>query len=328
MTTKTKPTHKKTGSTTAIDLSIVIPVTERHDNLSELLQEYHDALSTHAQSIDFTVVLDGVYDAAKQQLEVAAKNGGFRIQVIQLARRFGESNALAVGFEATKSELLMTLPAYRQVSAEQLPEVLACIDDHDMVAARRWPRHDSTLNQWMTRVFHRVISWITQYDFRDLGCAVRVIRRRVLDEVRLYGDQHRFLPMLAAHRGFSVVEKSINQSKRETRVRVYAPGVYFTRLLDVITVFFLTRFTKKPLRFFGMVGGSLFAVGFLVLVVVVSQRLFFDTGLADRPALVMATLLVVLGAQLIALGLVGELVIFANARRDKEYTVAEMVNFD
>ncbi|MEO1037422.1 MAG: glycosyltransferase [Pseudomonadota bacterium] len=309
------------------ELNVVIPVSERHDDLDELIREYHAALSASVANIDYTVILDGDYPDSRRQLEEVAKTG-IRLRVVQLARHFGESNALAIGFEQTTADFVLTLPAYRQVNAEQLPEVLEAIADCDMVAARRWPRHDSGLNQWMTRAFHGVIRAITRYDFRDMGCGVRLIRRRVLEEVHLYGDQHRFLPMLAAHRGFTVREKSINQSALESRVRVYRPGVYFTRLLDVITVFFLTRFTKKPLRFFGMVGGGLSVIGGIVLLLLFVQRAFFGVALGDRPALVVATLFVVLGAQLIALGLVGELVIFTNARSDKEYTIAEMINFD
>ncbi|MEO0344799.1 MAG: glycosyltransferase [Pseudomonadota bacterium] len=313
--------------TTIPALTVVIPVTERHDNLDELIREYHDALSTSVERLDYIVVLDGDYPNGRKELEDAAQ-AGISLEVYQMARQFGESNALSIGFEKADADLVLTLPAYRQVETDQLVKLLEAIETCDMVVARRWPRQDSLLNQWMTRIFHGVIRFITKYDFRDLGCGVRLIRGRVLAEVNLYGDQHRFLPMLAAHRGFNVREKSINQSSRESKVRVYAPTVYFRRLLDVITVFFLTRFTKKPLRFFGIVGGSLFVIGGLALAVVIIQRLVFGVNLGDRPALVIATLMVVLGAQLIALGLVGELVIFAHARNDKEYTVAERLNLD
>ena len=309
-------------------LSVVIPVlADRHDNLQTLVQEYNDTLSPHVSDLEFVVVLDGPVLEAAAQLETIAATADVAVTTIQLSRSFGESNALVIGFENSRADLVLTLPAYRQVEETQLPELFSELGDWDMVVARRWPRTDSGMNQWMTRVFHQIIRWITRYDFRDLGCGVRLINRRVLDEVSLYGDQHRFLPMLAAHRGFRVREKSINQSKRESRVRVYAPRIYATRILDVVTVFFLTRFTKKPLRFFGMVGGSLLTTGLVALLVVSFQRIAFAIELGDRPALVIATLLIVLGAQLIALGLVGELVIFANARRDKEYTVGELVNF-
>ncbi|MEL6447912.1 MAG: glycosyltransferase [Pseudomonadota bacterium] len=306
-------------------LSVVIPVTERHDDLTTLIDEYHAVLSPVIGEIDYTVVFDGHYPKGRQQVEAAAA-AGLPIKIFQLARSFGEANALSIGFENSDAPVLMTLPAYRQVESEDLAQLLASLDEQDMIIARRWPRQDSALNQWMTRTFHRLIKGITRYDFRDLGCGVRLLKRRVAEEVHLYGDQHRFLPMLAANRGLAVEEKSIRQSTSESRVRVYAPVVYFRRFLDIVTVFFLTRFTKKPLRLFGIVGGSLFILGGLILSLIVVQRLFFGVELGDRPALVITTLMIVLGAQLFALGLVGELVIFANAKADKEYAIAERIN--
>ena len=306
-------------------ISVVVPVSERHDDLAQLLIEYDKALRNFVGQIEYIVVLDGDFVDAKKQIEAAAENG-LRIRLITLARSFGESTALAIGFDTAEFELVLTVPAYRQIEPSALGDIIGAIDDNDMIIARRWPRHDSLINRFVTRLFHGVVRWITGYDFRDLGCGVRLLRKQVTEEIRLYGDQHRFLPMLAAHRGFSVKEKSVQQSARESRVRVYGPGTYARRLLDVITVFFLTRFTRKPLRFFGLIGGSLFVVGGLFMAVLTMQRMFFDMDLGNRPALVITTLMLVLGMQLIALGLVGELVIFSHARSEKEYTVAETIN--
>ena len=315
----------KEGFTRDSKLSVVIPVSERHDTLSDLVADYAQALAKVADKIDFTIVIDGEFPKAVAQLQ-GMQPVGYRLNIIQLARKFGESTALAIGFDNVEGDYIMTLPAYQQVETDALPGLFEALNGSDLVIGRRWPRLDSKFNQLTTRLFHRVIRFITGFTYRDLGCSVRLMRRCVVDEVRLYGDQHRFLPVLAAYRGFDVHEKSIPQSTHEERYRVYQPGVYFRRLLDVFTVFFLVRFTKKPLRFFGIIGGLLLIVGGIALAYIIAQRLFFGLELGDRPALVIATLMVVLGTQLIALGLVGELVIFSSARQDREYTVAELIN--
>ncbi len=170
-------------------------------------------------------------------------------------------------------------------------------------------------------LFHGLVSWVTRLEVSDLGCGARAVRRRVFDEISLYGDLHRFLPVLADHQGFRVGEVDVRQSPKDRFEGIYRPREYAHRFLDIFTVFFLVRFTKKPLRFFGMIGASTFALGLLLLAVMVIQRQFFDQGLADRPLLLLASLLVVLGLQVFALGLLGELIIFTHARALKDYQV-------
>ena len=151
------------------------------------------------------------------------------------------------------------------------------------------------------------------------------MRREVLEEISLYGDQHRFLALLADRQGFRVKEIDVRQSPQDRFTGHYRTREYAHRMLDIFTVFFLTRFTKKPLRFFGMVGASTFGIGFVFLLYLIIDRLFFDQALADRPALLLSSLLVVLGLQLFALGLLGELIIFTHAKNIKDYQVDEVI---
>jgi Glycosyl transferase family 2 len=308
-------------------LSVIIPVTERFDDVAALFEAYKNALARTDADLQFVYVLDGGFaDLAEQLRKIDAHPHS--LEIIVLTKTFGESAALTLGFDAAKYDLIMTLPAYQQVSADSIPELLPHIADADIVVARRWPRHDSRLNRISTSLFHGLLKMFTRVSFSDLGCGVRLLRKRVVDEVIIYGDQYRFLPILADRRGFRVVEADLPQADSEANFRVYAPGVYVSRLLDLLGVFFIVRFTKKPLRFFGMVGSVLAGFGSAILLVVVLQRYFSEMSLADRPVLLLGSLLLVLGAQLFALGLIGELIIFTHARELKEYTVAETINMD
>jgi hypothetical protein len=195
-----------------------------------------------------------------------------------------------------------------------------------MVLSHRWPRHDSLLNRLQTKFFNFLLRRSTDLKIRDAGCSVRAFTKEVVKESQLYGDLHRFFPVIAHRQGFKVTEINVAQSQKDTHHRIYAPGVYIRRLLDLLTIFFLIKFTKKPLRFFGLVGSTLFALGLVSTLYILIERLFFDIGLADRPALFLSSLLIVLGVQIIAIGLIGEIIIFTHAKDIKEYKIDKIIN--
>jgi hypothetical protein len=168
---------------------------------------------------------------------------------------------------------------------------------------------------------------VTRQSFHDLGCNVRALKRAACMELQLYGDLHRFIPVLADRQGFRVREVKVRQSPKDRNSHVYRPREYTRRALDILTLLFIVRFTKRPLRFFGSIGVSMFALGALAILVMVVERLFLGQDLGSRPALLLASLLAVLGLQLLAIGLLGELVIFTHARQVKDYQVAEIVHF-
>jgi hypothetical protein len=153
------------------------------------------------------------------------------------------------------------------------------------------------------------------------------MKRQVLEEISLYGDQHRLLAALADRQGFRVLEVDVRQSPQDRFKGGYRTREYAHRFLDVFAVFFLVRFTKKPLRFFGMIGAITLAIGSALILYMVTGRLFFDEALANRPALLLSSLLVVLGLQLFALGLLGELIIFTHAGGMKDYQVDRVIEY-
>jgi hypothetical protein len=194
-----------------------------------------------------------------------------------------------------------------------------------MLIVVRRQRVGSAFERIRRRLFHGILKGITGHSYRDLGCGVRLLKRAVAEEITLYGDQHRFLPVLAERRGFNVREVELAQSPNDQFRGRYRLREYLHRILDIMTVFFLVRFTKKPLRFFGSIGFLTAGFGAIVVLLLVTQRLFYGMPLADRPALLLGSLLVVLGVQLFALGLLGELIIFSHAADSKEYAIRSIV---
>jgi len=306
------------------DYSVVIPVGPRVDELDVLVSEYDAAFESTGRSYEIIVVLDGRRTQWLQKLEELASSID-HLRVIELARQFGESSALEAGFDAARAETIVTLPAYYQIDPAEIPRLLTSGDEEvDMLIAVR-PRTGASFDKIRRRSFHALFRLTSGMAFRDLGCGVRLLRRAVAEEISLYGDQHRFFPALARRRGFRVREVELVQSSKDMFRGRYRLREYLHRLLDILAAFFLVRFTKKPLRFFGTIGFLAGSLGVIFTMVLVIQRLFFDMGLADRPALLLGSLLIVLGVQTFALGLIGELIIFTHGSQMKEYSIRRII---
>ena len=306
------------------EISAIIPVADRHDDIRELYEDYKRGVSNLGRSCEFIFVLDGEYPEVLEQL-IALQQQGDRLKIIKLSKSFGEATALSAGFDHATGDIFLTLPAYYQVEPSEIPKLIAELEHCDMAISYRWPRAGSKFELMRRNLFHKILKSFTGAAFHDLGCGVRAFKRQIAQEVTIYGDQHRFLPVLANRVGFKVREVQVSQSPKDHFHGTYRPREYLHRLLDIFTVFFLVRFTKKPLRFFGMIGTVTLAVGAAFLAYLIFERLFMGVPLGVRPALLLSSLLVVLGVQILALGLIGELIIFTHARDLKEYTVDEIV---
>ncbi|MEE9422709.1 MAG: glycosyltransferase [Gammaproteobacteria bacterium] len=305
-------------------LSVIVPITERYDSVKELFYEYKTGIEATGLSYEIIYVLDGDHAAVLEDLTQLQDSE--KLTIITLARQFGEATALNAAFSTAVGSLLLTLPAYWQIQASEIPALVTALKECDMALARRWPRNDSAINRLQTRAFNFILRSFSSLKIHDAGCSARAFKRAVIEEVQLYGDLHRFFPIIAHRQGFKVIEIDIAQSSKEAFRRFYSPGQYVRRLLDMLTIFFLVKFTKKPLRFFGLVGSGLTGLGLAATLYLIIERLFFDVALADRPALVLSSLLIVLGIQVIAIGLIGEIIIFTHARDLKEYRIDRIIN--
>ena len=308
------------------DIDVIVTVGARTDDLAALHRRRAEALRAAGYRPSFTYVVDGDLPEARDALAALARSTDDAC-VIQLSRQFGETAAILAGFANTKTDQLMILPAFEQVETSSLPRVLEALEGADLVTVRRYPRCDSALRRAQSYIFGSFLQRVGS-GFRDPGCTVHALKRSVLEETQLYGEQHGFLPLLAANVGFKVVEIDVPQARPDAARRVQRPGSYVHRLVDILSVFFLTRFTRRPLRFFGPVGAGCTVAGLLGLAIVVVQRLFFSMPLAERPALILSSLFVALGLQVLAIGLIGELIVFIHARSMRQYRVREIIEAD
>jgi glycosyltransferase involved in cell wall biosynthesis len=306
-------------------VSAIIPVGVRQSPLPDLFAKYKAGLQALDAPFEMIFVLDGPHPACETALiELAAR--GEPVTVVSLTRRFGEATALMIGFEHAAGGVIVSLPAYQQIDGSEIAKLVSTLADADIAVGHREPRSGGWFEALRRGAFHGLLHWVTGLRFRDLGCNARAFKRKVLDEIHLYGDQDRFLPVLAERQGFKVAEVAVRQAN-DGGAGVYMPKSYMRGFLDIFTVFFLVRFTKRPLRFFGMVGVGTLSLGVLALAYLVVDRVFLSVPLADRPALLIAALFIVLGVQIFALGLLGELIIFTHAGGSKDYQVDRVIHF-
>jgi glycosyltransferase involved in cell wall biosynthesis len=308
------------------EVSVVMPIVERVGDLRQLFAEFSAELARLDLSAEFIFVVDERLREVLPVLRELQNVGEREIVIVLPGGSFGESAALTLGWERARGERIVTLASYFQIDPRGLGPAFETLDSGaDMVVGWRHPRLDSLFNRFQTRLFHGIVNRLTSTTFHDVSCGFKVMKRRVARELNLYGGMHRFIPLLALSRGFIVREVPLPQRTEDRGTRYYGTGVYLGRLLDILNVFFLVKFTRTPLRFFGLLGSALFALGFLISLVAALQKIVFDVGISERAVLLLGVLLMVLGVQTLSLGLVGEIIIFTHARNVREYQVAEVI---
>jgi glycosyltransferase involved in cell wall biosynthesis len=307
-----------------VDISVVIPVSAESGDLEEIYRRFSGQLDQTGHSYEFIFVADGVTGQTFQVLQ-ALQREHTTVKIIKFNRVFGEAVALSAGFDKASGEIIITLAPFMQTHPEDLPKLLDEIKtDADMVIGWRYPRVDPLINRWQSAVFNWITHQLTKFPLHDLNCSLRVMRREVVTAIPVYGDQFRFLPVLAHRQGFRVKEIQVRHVEERGATGLYGLGSYVRRLMDILTLFFLVKFTKKPLRFFGLIGSTLLGSGLAINLYLSAVRLL-GHPIGDRPMLLLGVLLMVVGVQVVSIGLVGEIIIFAHAKQIREYHVEKVL---
>lgn len=307
---------------TDVAVSVIVPVGERPEPLDGLYEEYAPVLRETGRSFEFVFAVEAWGRGLLPALSPLTQRGE-PIRTLVVGQPVGEAALLKIAAAEARAPIVLTLPAYRRVDAAALPALIRRVEaGADVALAYRWPRRDPWVNRVQSALLHIALNRLVGERVRDVACGVRAMRREVLQRLPLYGEFSRFLPLFARREGHRVEEIPATQHHADTRTRIYRPGVYLRRVLDLLNLFFLLRFTEKPLRFFGLVGSLLALAGAAVLGVLLVQRLG-GQGIADRPLLLLGALLLVLGGQAIALGLVGEIIVHLHAPDRRPYRIAD-----
>jgi dolichol-phosphate mannosyltransferase len=314
-------------------LSIVIPVYNEMESLAALHQELSAVASEQKYDAEFIFVDDGSEDGSWNCIRSIAA-GDSRVRGVRFRRRFGKAAALNAGFRDCRGEIIATLDADLQDDPREIPKLLAKLNEGcDVVSGWKQVRHDPWRKVAASRVFNWLVSRFTGVKLHDHNCGMKCYRREVFDEVRLYGELHRFVPVLAAARGFKVGEVVINHRPRKFGRSKYGAGRFIKGFLDLLTVKFLTGFSQRPQHILGAVGLVFVALGigglaYLGIYWLISQMHpdWHWTPLHDRPAVLYSLASLLFGGQLMSIGFLAELIIAYHGRDCDTYSIAERLN--
>jgi glycosyltransferase involved in cell wall biosynthesis len=310
------------ASAERLDVTVVVPVQSPEAEIEDVAAALSAELEHSGKSYEILYVFDGVTGVAWKSAQALLKRSGSRVGTISFKNAFGESVCLSAAVERARGRYIVTSPQYVQVDPHELRAMLSALDaGADFVTPWRHPRVDPLLNQLQSTIFNALIRLIIRGPFHDLNCYFRAIRREVLEDVAIYGDMYRFLPVIAFRQGYKIQEVKVRHLKEWGAAGFFGLGVYARRALDVLAVMFLTKFTLKPLRFFGTVGGLFVLSGLAVGGFLAWRKYWHHEPVADQPLFFVGVMLCVLGVQIVGFGLVGEIIIFSQARNLREYRV-------
>jgi glycosyltransferase involved in cell wall biosynthesis len=303
-------------------ISVVVPIHNEERSVALLYDELRSALEPLGREWETIFVDDGSTDgsfAALTRLHAAAAN----VRVVRLRRNFGKSAALAAGFAQARGEVVVTIDGDLQDDPAEIPKLLAKLDEgFDLVSGWKTRRRDPLRRRVLSRVFNTVTRWISGVRLHDMNCGLKAYRADVVRGLRLYGELHRFIPVLAHHRGFRIAELPVNHRAREHGRSRYGLERYLRGFIDLLTVSFIGRYRHRPLHLFGGLGLTLSVAGTGILVYLTIDKLL-GHAIGQRPLLLLGVLLVVVGLQIFSLGLITELITSHHEERTSERERAE-----
>ena len=315
-------------------LSIVVPLLNEEGNLNLLHQQLTGALAPLNHAYEIIFVNDGSTDRSPEILnELFIQDP--QVQVIHFQQNFGKTAALTAGFHASQGEIIITLDADLQDDPAEIPALLNKLNQgYDLVAAWRYERQDPIDKTWPSRVFNWAVSTFSGVRLHDFNCGFKIYRRSVTEQIPLYSDFHRFIPVLAAGRGFRLAELAVQHHPRYSGVSKYGASRSVRGFLDFINVLFLTTYLRHPLRLFGAGGLIMVGLGAVIETYLAGLWLLRLFGWAEvgpigtRPLFLVGILAMILGIQLFSTGLLGEMLRYFTFRPEREYTIQKIQKHD
>jgi len=305
-----------------LSISVVIPLYNEEESLRELYEETIRELESLDARFEIIFVDDGSTDSSSQILKELEQKDP-RISIIRFRRNFGKAAALSSGFSIAEGEIIVTMDADLQDQPSEMHKLIEVLESgYDLVSGWKQVRHDPVTKRWPSKVFNFFTSALTGVPLHDMNCGFKAYRREVVEEIRVYGEMHRYIPVLASYRGFRVGEVVVEHRKRVFGRSKYGVARFFGGFFDLLTVIMLTRYNRKPLHAFGVFGVLMLSIGFAVELYLTAGW-FFGRWIGDRPALMFGVLLVIVGVQFIFFGLLAEMIAYS-ARREEDFSIREV----
>ena len=309
-----------------IAISVVVPVMNEEQNVRLLFEKLSAQLDQLEKSYEIVFVDDGSTDKTFAELRKLYDEHPGVVKVIRFRRNFGKTPALVAGFARSRGEVVFTMDGDLQDDPEEMPNFLAKLDEgYDLVTGWKFPRLDPLSKTFPSRIFNRMVGTLTGMHLHDINNGFKAYRREVIEDphLKLYGEFHRFVPVMAHWRGFRVAEIKVRHHPRKFGVSKFGARRFARGLVDLLNVLFLTSFLRTPLRLFGPLGAWTFFFGVLVEIFVIIRRILFNQLIHDQPILFVGIILMIFGIQFILTGLQSEMIRHYAFQPDEEYSIKQ-----
>ncbi len=311
-------------------VSIVIPLYNEEENVDILHQRVREAMGPVGFEYEIIYVDDGSTDSTLTRLEDIQKKDKKAV-VLSLRRNFGQTAAFAAGFDFARGDIVVTMDGDLQNDPKDIPKLIELIKDNDLVSGWRKKRKDPFFTRRVPSIIANwIISKVTGVKLHDYGCSLKAYRRDVIKNLKLYGEMHRFIPAVASWYGVRVAEVVTTHYPRLRGKSKYGLSRTIKVILDLITIKFLQSFSTKPLQFFGPIGLLTGAFGFLISLYLSIEKIFLGKSIGGRPMLLLGVLLIIVGIQLIGMGLLGEMLVrvYHESQRKPIYVIKRVIGPD
>jgi len=303
-------------------LSVVVPLFNEQDSLQPLSAEIRKVCI--ANNFDFEVIFvdDGSTDNSLKVIKDICR-GDRRFKYVSFQKNYGKSAALNIGFKKASGTVVVTMDADLQDDPGEIPNLILKLNDgFDMVSGWKKKRYDPFIKKHSSKFFNAVTRWFSGVKIHDFNCGLKIYKKNVLDQIRVYGELHRYIPVLANWKGFSVAELVVTHHPRKFGYTKFGISRFFKGFVDLLTVVFITRYAKRPMHLFGFLGAFSLIAGTILNLVLTYQKLFHNMPLSNRPMLFLGVLLIIVGMQFFSLGLIGEMMV-SSSHTSNEYTLRD-----
>lgn len=303
-----------------MDISIIVPLLNEEESLPILCDWIQRVMIANKFSYEIILIDDGSTDKSWHTIEELHNNNP-NIKAIKFRRNYGKSAALNTGFEAAKGEVVITMDADLQDSPDEIPELYRMIKEEsfDIVSGWKKKRYDSKLTKNIpSKIYNGITRRMTGIKLHDMNCGLKAYRIDVVKSIEVYGEMHRYIPVIAKWAGFRKIgEKVVEHRKRQYGQTKFGWERFINGFLDLMTIMFVSKFGKKPMHFFGTIGTILFLIGFIIACVLAFDRFVYDIfKMTDRPLFYFGLLAMILGTQLFLTGFVGEMIVRNSSDRN------------
>ncbi len=314
-----------------LDLSVVIPLLNEEDSINELYQWIKRVVNTENYQYEIIFIDDGSNDSSWDRISKIQDNDS-SVKGIRFLKNYGKSQALHAGFEICKGKVVITMDADLQDNPEEIPDLYKMIveEKYDLVSGWKKKRFDSVLwKNTPSKFFNAAARFTSGIKLNDFNCGLKAYHHHVIENINVYGEMHRYIPILAKNQGFTNIgEKEVKHQARKYGTTKFGAERFVNGFLDLITIWFISKFGKRPMHFFGLVGSLIFMIGFFFIVYLGIDKLYLNiTGrlITDRPQFFIALTCMVLGTQFFLAGFLGEILLSNKSKKSKRYKILETI---